>query len=185
MALNISYHHIPAASSNQAAYLHELAQKICDDAVNQAYTKLTPIQQNLSLKHLFQQHDFIKSFKYNLARGVAQTLALHDKRVQAVHLFEPSLNPDAEVSGELAFEATIHLLVVVETPSAALNAFVTSLDHGLSHCLGHLPSTLFTQRPLILDVNLVTKEAVERQRGLGAMLSSVFAPPLKLWERNF
>ncbi|MFN8455496.1 MAG: hypothetical protein U0401_12650 [Anaerolineae bacterium] len=185
MALNISYRPIPATSTNQAAYVHEVAKKICDEAVEQAGSKLTPIQQKQSLKHLFQHPDFIKSFKYSLASGVAQTLALHDRHVQAVHLFEPSFNPDAEVSGQLALEATIHLLVVVETPSAALEALITSLDHGLIHCLGHLPSTLFAQRPLILDVSLITKEAVERQRGLGAMLSSVFAPPLKLWERNF
>ncbi len=170
---------------NQVIHLHDIAHKICAEALDQARVKLTPVQQKLSWKQLFYQPDFVKAFKYNLAKGVAQTLALHDQRVRVVHLIEPSTNPDAEVSEELPLEAAIHLLVVVEAPSAALEALVTSLNHGLTHCLDYLPSSLFSQHPPILDVNLVTTEAVERQRGLGAMLSSVHAPPLKLWERNF
>jgi hypothetical protein len=35
----------------------------------------------------------------------------------------------------------------------------------------------------ILDVILVTEEAVEQRQGYASLISSILAPPFKLWER--
>ena len=47
-----------------------------------------------------------------------------------------------------------------------------------------LPSPLLADRRSILDVNVVTEEAVKHKTGSANLLSSIFAPPLKLWERQ-
>lgn len=183
MTLTFSHPEPIDAFPTQVTQLEKVAHTICNAALAEAHTRLMPVQQELGLEYLFQYRNFVQSFKYGLAKGVAQTLTQHDKRVQAVYWFEPVANPDVEVGESLLGEATIHLLVLVDTASAALETFVATLDRGLTECLKELPSALFAECCFLLDVNLVTQEAVERRTGLANLLSSIFAPPLKLWER--
>jgi hypothetical protein len=78
----------------------------------------------------------------------------------------------------------VHLLVKVSAASAALNAFVASLDRALTASLKELPSQAFTHREFILDVVVVDEEDVRLRRGPAAVITSVFAPALKIWERG-
>ncbi len=174
---------IDAFSTTQVTQLEKVVKKICNEALAEAYTRLMPVQQDLGLEYLFQHRNFVQNFKYSLAKGVAQTLAQHDKRVRAVYWFEPAANPDVEVGEYFLVEPTIHLLVLVDRASAALEIFVAALDRRLIQCLKEMPPSLFTECRLLLDVNLVTQEASERRTGLANLLSSIFAPPLKLWEQ--
>jgi hypothetical protein len=174
---------IDAFLTPQVTQLEKIAKKICNEALEEAYTWLMPVQEDLGLEYLFQHRNFVQNFKYSLAKGVAQTLTRHDKCVRAVYWFEPVANPDFEAGEYFLVEPTIHLLVLGETSSAALDTFVAPLDRGLIQCLKKMPPSLFTECPLLLDVNLVTQEAVEHRTGLANLLSSIFAPPLKLWEQ--
>jgi hypothetical protein len=174
---------IDAFPTIQLTQLEKVARKICNAALAEAATKLMPIQQDLGLEYLFQHRNFVQNFKYSLAKGVAQTLAQHDKRVRAVYWFEPAANPDVEAGEYFLVGPTIHLLVLVEAASVALDTFVAALERGLIERLNELPAALFTECRLLLDVNLVTLEAVKHRTGLANLLSSIFAPPLKLWER--
>lgn len=171
-------------STGAVTHVDSIAKRICHQALVETYDKLVPVEQELSLERLFQRRALFQSFKYSLAKGVAETLVTNDKRVRTVYVFEPSANPDAEAEEDLPLEATLHLLVVVETTSAALEALIASLDRGLVQCLKELPSPLLADRRSILDVNVVTEEAVKHKTGSANLLSSIFAPPLKLWERQ-
>jgi hypothetical protein len=171
-------------STSPVMHLESIAKRICHQAVVETYDKLVPVEQELSLECLLQRRALFQSFKYGLAKGVAETLAANDKRVRTVYVIEPSANPDAEVEEDLPLEVPIHLVVVVETTSAALEALIASLDRGLAQCLRELPSPLLADCRSILDVNLVTEEAVRYKTGSAKLLSSIFAPPLKLWERQ-
>lgn len=171
-------------SSGPVTYLNTIAKRICSEAMVKTYDKLAPVEQELSLENLLQRRELFQSFKYSLAKGVAETLAANDRRVQAAYLLEPSVNADAETEEDLPLEATIHLVVVVETTSAALEALIASLDRGLTQCVQELPSPLLANRRSILDVSLVTEEAVKQKTGSANLLFSIFAPPLKLWERQ-
>jgi hypothetical protein len=173
-----------AFSTGPVTHVDNIAKRICHQALVETYDKLVPVEQELSLERLLHRRALFQSFKYSLAKGVAETLAANDKRVRTVYLFEPSANPDAEAEEDLPLEATIHLLVVVETTSAALEALIASLDRGLVQCVQALPSPLLADRRSILDVNVVTEEAVKHKTGSANLLSSIFAPPLKLWERQ-
>lgn len=164
--------------------LQKIAERICQNALAETYDKLVPVEKTLDVESLLQRRALLQSFKYSLAKGVSQALAGHDRRVQAVYLFQPAANPDMEAGEFLPLETMIHLLVRVETPSAALDAFTASLDRGLVQCLQELPTSLFTSCRSILDVILLTEDAVERQTGFASLLSSIFAPPLELWQRH-
>ncbi len=169
-------------STGLVTHLDNIAKRICHQALVQTYNKLVPVEQELNLEHLLQRRPLFQSFKYSLAKGVAETLAANDKRVWRIYLLEPSANPDAEAEADLPLEATIHLVVVVENTSAALESLIASLDRGLAECVRELPSPLLADCRSILDVNLVTEEAVKQKTGYANLLSSIFAPPLKLWE---
>ncbi len=88
-------------STGPVIHLDNIAKRICHDALEQTYDKLAPVEQELSLERLLQRRALFQSFKYGLAKGVAETLAANDKRVRAVYVFEPSANPDAEAEEDL------------------------------------------------------------------------------------
>jgi hypothetical protein len=94
------------------------------------------------------------------------------------------MNPDAEIGGELPLDAAARLLVHVSTPSAALQAFISALDRALLTSLKELPSPLFKERVFILDVNLITDQDIQQRIGFARLLTSPFAPPLKVWQRE-
>ena len=168
---------------NQVTQLQELALKIQNEALAQAYAKMVPVQQALGLEYLLKNRDFFQSFKYYLAEGVAKTVGANDRQLQAVYLFEPSTNPDAETGECLPLEATIHLLIVVSNPSAALDIFVEALDNGLTRHLNQMPSPLLAKCSSILNAIVLSKEAVDQRQGYASLVSSILAPPFKLWER--
>jgi len=73
------------------------------------------------------------------------------------------------------------MLVRVSQPSAALEALIVSLDQTLVAKLETLPSAEFAKRTSFLDVNLLSDEAAQRGTGYAALLTSLFAPPLRIW----
>jgi len=163
--------------------LDEVAETIREDALALAQERLSAPLRGLELKRLLRRSEFIDNLKYGLARGISNTLSAHDSRVMAVYAFDPSTNPDSDAVEEIPIDPTVHLLVVVQSPSAALDAFIASLDRTLTASLNELPSPKFEQRTSILDVNILTEEDVKQGRGYAVLLSSVFAPPLQVWQR--
>ena len=138
----------------------------------------------MDLAILFERRDFVDYFKYALAHEVAQVIATYDQRVQAVYLFEESANPDSETEDLLlSVDLTIHLLALVTSATAALKAFVLSLDRTLTEALSELPSNAFARRTAFLNVVPITRDDVEQRRGYAILLSSIYAPPLKIWQR--
>jgi hypothetical protein len=169
--------------TKQVPYLEDVTETIRDDAVEGARAKLSPFQSTLSLEQLLEDDSFVDYFKYGLVSGAAQALAANDKNIQAIYVFDPSTNPDSETGASLSVEMTLHLIVKVSRSSAALEAFIDSLDKAMVRSLQSLPSPLFQMRASVLDVTVVTAEDVRRRVGYAALLSSMFAPALKIWER--
>jgi hypothetical protein len=171
-------------TTNQVIYLTEVAETLREDALTKASMKFTPHERNRPLAELLKRNDFCDYFKYELTVGVALVMAAHDRRIQAAYVYNPSDNPDGAEGIDVQQDVTLHLLVRVEALSAALEAFVFSLDRALTVSLRELPSPLFAQRRSVLMVDLISEEDVVLRQGSAALLSSVFAPPLKVWERE-
>jgi hypothetical protein len=166
------------------SYLEDVARTIRDDALTLVRQKFAAPQRDLDLESLLNRRDFVEYFKHGVASGIAGVLAAHDQRVQAVYIYDPSANPDSELGVALPVDATVYLLVRVSTPSAALESFIASLDRALAESMKELPSPLYEQRESILDTCVVSEIDVQQRRGYGAMLSSLFAPPLRVWQRE-
>lgn len=169
----------------QPSPLPEIAGAIRDNALNLARTKLPYREKGADLSMLLQRADFMDYFKNAMAQEVAQVMAAFDRRILAVYLFDESANPDAETEDYLAMnDLTIHLLVRVSSTSAALEAFITSLDRALTDALRELPSKSFADRLSFLDVILINNNQAKSDRGYAVLLRSIFAPPVKIWQRD-
>ena len=174
---------MPIAPARVVLPMPDLAERLTGDAVAQARQKIALGRRDDDLKTLLGVPAFINAFVHALGCGVAEALAENDRFVQAAYIYDPSLNPDSESGEELPASGTVHLLVKIAKPSAALEAFIASLDQALAAKLRELPSNKFAQRTFVLDVNLLTEDDVRLGAGFAAMLSSVFAPPIKIWQR--
>jgi hypothetical protein len=163
----------------------ETAETVREIALNHARKMLRPRDQTAELAILFGRREFVDYFKYALAIEVAQVIASYDRQVQAVYLFEESANPDAETEDYPSSpDLTIHLLTLVTSASAALEAFVTSLDRTLTEVLNDLPSEPFAGRTSFLNVIPITEVDIKERRGYAVLLSSIYARPIQIWQRG-
>lgn len=164
--------------------IDQLAQMLTDDALTHARAKLGSRDRGLDAAILLGRPHFVGSLKARLASGIAAALAENDRRVRAVYTWDPALNADSEDGVELLPDLTLHLIVQVESSSAALQAFIEALDHALVAGLHELPSPLFAQRSSWIDATIVTDRDVQLGLGAAGLLSAVFAPPIKVWDRE-
>ena len=164
--------------------LEEKMNGLINTAIEVAQAKLSLSLRKTDLGELFQRHDFMNYFKYNLSENISDILSENDKKILEVHLFEPSANPDAESGEYLPMDASLHLLVLVKSASAGLTALISSLDRALVKSIKDLPSPLFKNLESALDIIPVTKEEVENRTGYAALLTSIYAPPLRIWQRE-
>jgi hypothetical protein len=168
----------------QITRLQEAAETIRENALSAARSRLPVRQQGAPLADLLRLPAFLNSFKYGLAEGATNVIVANDGNVLAVYHFEESANPDAETEAALTPDVGVHLLLLVDSNSAALEAFIKSLDGTLTGLIRELPSPALAKRTSILNVIPITQEDVDNKRGYGALLSSLFARPVKLWARG-
>lgn len=159
----------------------DIAHAIYDQAIASARAQTRADQQVTEFGELAHLPGFVGHFLRELAVGVAQALAAHDSRVLAVYAYEGPPNPGARV--EALSGALVHLLVLVTAPSAALEAFVASLNRALSARLGALSGACFSSSGRLLDINVVTEQEVHQGVGIARLLSAVL-PPVRLWQRK-
>jgi len=164
--------------------LFEVAETIRDDALVWARSGLGILDRGLELEGLFELPRFVDRFKYCLAKGVAESIAANDQRVEAIYLFDTELSSDIETGCELPIEVSVHQLVLVSAPSAALESFIISLDRALVESLQELPVPLYKGREWILDVKLITEYDVENRIGYARLLGSTHSPALEIWKRT-
>jgi hypothetical protein len=175
---------IESARSAQGTSLSELAKTIRTGAVARVLSDRHTLADSESLLEVELRHPAaVEALKDGLARGVARALAAHDPQVLKVYAYDPSANPDNEAGDDRQLDVTLHLLVVVTAPSAALQAFIAALDRTLTESLKDLPAPIFQIRESILDINLLTPKEIQDRKGYAGLLTSVFAPAIEIWHR--
>ncbi len=175
---------ITAGTHPRVVELDELAQGLTNDALAHARARLGHGDRSLDTATLLGRPEFVASLKPELASGLAAALAENDRRVQAVYIFDPALNADSEDGVELSPDLTLHLIVQVESGSAALEAFIGALDRALVEALQKLSPPLFAQRSSWISATIITDRDVRLGLGAAGLLSAVFAPPIKVWEHE-
>jgi hypothetical protein len=163
--------------------LQEIAETICDNAINQAIAKFSPSLRNIGLAELMKRNEFFDYFQYGLANGITNVLAANDERVQAIYYFDPYMNPDAETEEFMPLDVSVNLLVLVQSKTAALTSFIAALDRALTQRVVELPSSAVAALSSILNALLITEADVTNRKGYAALISSMFAKPRQIWSR--
>ena len=118
---------------------------------------------------------------YSVAKQVAESLGAFDENTKAAYIYHYDATPEDLCFGEVGRALPIHLIVWAERKTAALNAVVETWDRALAQRYaeiigGHQPAHL-------LDVQVVDDADVEKRIGHGALLSSLYHPPIQIWRR--
>ena len=163
---------VPAAED-----LNQVANDICEKALNDAKEELHPLIRNAELNHLRKRSEFVQAFKLALERRIAQKLASWQPNVQAVFKFDESWMEARDKS----WDGSIHLLVKVPRLSNAIKMIGKSLDQNLTRCLQQLGWSRFLKHQSILEIQQVTPNELRHGVSYGAMFCAVYSPPEKVW----
>lgn len=124
--------------------------------------------------------------RYGLAKEVGEYLGGIDASVQAVYAYEPEhCTSPADLAGlEHAIDRGINLIVSVDRRSAALSSVIASLEDALIEAAKDLACSKANGSCYAVDVKVADEEEVASRRGYGALISSVYVRPLRIWARE-
>jgi hypothetical protein len=167
--------HLPNAASTAENVL-EKALEYCSrkTGIKGTAEAIRRIRQN--------DHCFNEYCNYSIAEQVGAALASLDKNIKAVYMFEYEATPEDVCFGQAPHSPLLHLLVWAQPKTKALNALVSTLDHALAHRYAELIGP--SQLQHLLDVQIIDDADVENRKGYGALLSSLYRRPLKVWEQH-
>jgi hypothetical protein len=165
---------VPAAKD-----IGQVANDLCEEALNEAKAQLHPLLRNVEVKRLDQRTEFLQAFKTALERGIARKLAAWQPAVQAVFKFDETRTETME-----SWDGAIHLLVKVPRLSNAVKTQEKKLDQGLLKYLKKLGLSCFRTRQSILDVQQVTPNELRHGVGYAAMFCAVYNAPVKVWPQE-
>ncbi len=144
--------------------LQDIAEKIYCEALSRLRLPVVAEQPEPDLEQLLQDGAALKKLTIGLAEGMANVLAASDERVLSVHYF-------AEGDG------AVHVLILVRSRSAGLEALVAALDRALT-------DTVRGPGASLLNPLLITEEEVAQRRGLALFLAPAGAALRTVWERE-
>lgn len=118
---------------------------------------------------------------YGLAKQVAKHLGAWDEDVKAVYIYDYDATPEDVCFGEMMPAEPIHLIVWAQRKTAALESLVAVLNRALVQGCADLIGRPRLMR--LLDVQVIDDADVKNRVGYGALLSSLYHRPIRIWER--
>ena len=164
--------------------LQDIAETIYSEAISRLRLTASPTQPELDLEQLLQDDAAMHKLTVGLAEGMANVLAASDERVLSVHYFDEGACSQAQPEGEAAHESTIHVLILVRSRSAGLEALAAALDSALTDAVRGPTRHPRDRRASLLNPVLITEEEVAQRRGLAVFLAPAGASLQTVWERE-
>ena len=165
---------LPDAASTAAAAING-AMQFCAQKM-----RLEDVQ--AVLEHLRQRNAAACNYcQYSIAKQVGGSLGALDQNVKAVYILDYDATPEDICFADEKQGILIHLIVLVERKTSALNSLVEALNHALAQHYARLLGMEKLEH--LLDVQVVDAADVEKRIGYGAMLSSLHQRPIQIWKR--
>src|SRR5574341_370354 len=158
--------------------LKQVVTELCDQALFDAKAHLHPLLHNAELDKLDSRSEFVQAFKRALEKRIALQLVSWQPCIQAVYGFNATLPQEGH------WDNTIHLLVLLSQPLESIQALSLRLDLSLIECLKQLNWSRFQMHETLLDIQQVTPDEIRRGIRYGAMFSSVYNAPFKIWTQR-
>ena len=157
----------------------QIANELCEKALNDAKDKLHPLLRDAQLDRLDERPEFVRTFKRSLEQRIARKLAAWYPGVQAVFEFDEAL-----AQNPAAWDGSIHLLAKVPRLSDTLRILGRRLDRSLVKYLRQLNWPRFQKHQSILELQQVTLNELRHGIGYGAMFHAVYTVPVKVWPQD-
>ena len=157
----------------------QVANALCEAALNDAKGQLHPLLQNAELERLDQRSEFIQAFKSALEQRIARKLASWLPDVEAVFRFDETRTENRE-----SWNGSVHLLVMVSQLTNGVKTLGEMLDQYLVKCLKQWDWSRFQTTQSILEVQQVTPNEIRHGISYGAMFYAVYTVPKKVWPQN-
>jgi hypothetical protein len=154
----------------------QVANDLCQSALNEAKSQLHPLLQNIELDRLDQRREFLQAFKSALEQQIARKLAAWHPAIHVIFSYDATPTKNAE-----DWDGSIHLLAKVPRLSKQLKALSNKLDNGLVKCLKRLNWPRFDKCQSILEVQQVTLNELSHGTGYAAMFFAVYTVPVQVW----
>jgi hypothetical protein len=119
--------------------------------------------------------------RYGLAKKAAESIGNLDDNIKAVYILDYDATPHDLCFGQATLRSPIHLIVWADRKTDALASLVAALDRALVKRYAELISEPGLVH--LLDVQVVDDQDVEDCTGYGALLSSTYNRPIRVWER--
>jgi len=162
--------------SPAAKDIGQVANDLCEEALNGAKAQLHPLLRSVEVERLSQRSEFLQAFKIALERRIARKLTAWQPGVQAVFKFDETPMENME-----SWDGSIHLLVKVPRLSNAIKVLGKTLDKGLVKYLKQLGWSRFRKSQSILEIQQVTPNELRHGVSYGAMFYAVYTVPIKVW----
>lgn len=122
-------------------------------------------------------------YNYNIAKELGEVLGFWDKNIRAVYAHDY----DAATPEEACFEnaspfSLVHMIIWAEHKTKALNALVEAIEHAMVQHHRHMLGRIKLEH--VLDVQVVDDEDVRNRTGYGALLKSIYQPPIQVWRSS-
>jgi hypothetical protein len=166
----------------------QIDQSLIDQIVNQAITgcseKVFAGDTRRLRQSLLQGHcEHCLCVSESLARQIGGYLGSLDKTVKAVYRYGPVVVESGDIITSKE-NTNMNLVVWVERKSAALSALLETLEAELTANLSKLGCSEATTHCLMLNVEVISDQDVNKLRGLGLFVHHANLVSLPVWERE-
>ena len=117
---------------------------------------------------------------YSIAKQLGAVLGLLDKKIKAVYICDYyDATPEDVCFCEAPPVSLVHMIIWVERKTKAVDALVAAMDHAMVQHYSHMLGLHELQH--VLDAQVIDDEDVRNRTGYGALLQSVYQPPIQVW----
>jgi hypothetical protein len=119
-------------------------------------------------------------YNYNIAKQLGEVLGSLDKKIRAVYAYDyDDATPEDVCFGNALPVSLVRIIIWAERKTKAVDALVAALDRAM---VQHYSAMLgLHDLEHVLDVQVVDDEDMRSRTGYGALLQSVYQPPIQVW----
>lgn len=123
--------------------------------------------------------------RFGLANEVAGYLGSIDETIKTIYIYEPEAATamNGNLHNHPGLVPGINMIIRVSRKTAALESLLTSVVSAVEDEFGQFNCPDANALCNMLDVIVVDDSEIEQRTGYGALIGSLFAPPIEIWQR--
>lgn len=123
--------------------------------------------------------------RFGLANEVASYLGSIDETIKSVYVYEPetATSVNGNIHNKPRLVPGINMIVQVSRKTAALGSLLTSVVSTIEQEIARLNCPDANALCNMIDIIVVDDEEIASRMGYGALIGSLYTPPIKIWHK--